>query len=426
MKKHLINMAAFSLLIAAAGCSNESIERAGDQNVISFQNFLGKQTKASETTTVSLETTANSSLNGIPVVAYEDNASTDAWKTWSLYYDAAATPPAWTYGTPVLQPNFDLVYYAWYPKTTVAALKTGATGSAASFDYTVPAVALQEDLIAAYVPATSNAAIALQFKHLLSQVNFSLQNVKDVKITINSITISGINNTATYTLNTNAWGPTSATGTPSYAYDLIAATFTTDGTTGAGIVDLKTEDNRLMLMPQSFASNATACFTIDFTLQDVDGNYLVGTDLAGETAVAYLQGATTNAWAAGKRYVYLIDFTNYLADRYIKFTVAVDEWEDAITDAKPIAVEVAQANKASLEGAVASIAAYLTAGYDAVQITAKGALAADLNLDLSSVTIASGKKVVIYVGGLATYDITATGWTAAKGTGNAFVTLTKQ
>jgi len=416
MKKYILGFAALSLLLVATSCNKETIETADSHNSITFQTILGKQTKASEITTALLQTAANNSANGIAVRAYEDNTSTTAWKSWSLYYDNTATPADWTYGTPVLQPNFNLVYYAWHP-TAALSLNAASTGQTAAFNsYTVPVVGSQVDLIAASVPATLDAAINLQFNHLLSQVNFSLLEVKDVKITINSITISDVGNTATYTFG-SGWGAVTTTGTPTYAYALPAV-FPTDADATISTVNLATTANRLMLMPQTLS--AAAKFTINFTLQDTElptNNVLV----ANETAEAFLKDFTINTWAPGTRYNYLIDFTNYLADRYIKFSVGVNTWSDS----SPIVqyVEVAKANKASLDGAIASLSAWNTASVDIFQITVKEALTANVTLDAIT-GYSAGDKIVIYIGGLATYDIVApSGWTAVES--SAYVTLTK-
>jgi len=415
MKKYILGFAALSLLLVATSCNKETIETADSHNSITFQTILGKQTKASEITTALLQTAANNSANGIAVRAYQDNTSTTAWKSWSLYYDNSATPADWTYGTPVLQPNFNLVYYAWHP-TAALSLNAASTGQTAAFNsYSVPVVGSQVDLIAASVPATLNAAINLQFNHLLSQVNFSLLEVKDVKITINSITLSDIGETATYTFGS---GWSAATGTASYVYDLSGTTFPTDADATINTIDFATTTNRLMLMPQTLGANAK--FTINFTLRDTElptNNVLV----ANETAEAFLKDFTINTWAPGTRYNYLIDFTNYLADRYIKFSVGVNPW----LDSSPIVqyVEVAKANKASLDGAIASLSAWNTASVDIFQITVKEALTANVILDAIT-GYSAGDKIVIYIGGLATYDIVApSGWTAVES--SAYVTLTK-
>ena len=423
MRKYILGFAALSLLYIASSCNKETIETADGQNQIKFQTFLGKQTKASEMNLLGLQIAANDNANGIAVRAYRDDAAITEWKSWSLWYNTTPTPAEWTYGTPVLQPNFDLVYYAWYPTTTVATLNGTSSGTSASFNYTVPAVGYQEDLLAARVGPTLNADIDLQFAHLLSQVNFSLLTVEDVKIKINSITLSNVNSVATYSFQTG-WG-TPTTSAP-YVYDLSGATFPTNAVifpATPATVSLGTGTNGLMLMPQTFGTTSTAIFTINFTLQDVDNNYLAGTAGAGETAIAYLKDFTVSTWAPGTRYNYLIDFTNYLADRYIKFDVKVTDWVNSTPAVQY--VEVAQANKTSIEGAVTSLSAWDTGVNEVFQITAKGTLTANLALTIDPADFNTGDKIVIYIGGLATYDITAADWSASKGGGNTYVTLTK-
>lgn len=286
MKKLLFGLAAFSLLVATTGCSEETVERAGGEDLIEFQALLGKPTKAAERDLGSLRTA--SQTTAIPVKAYgDDNVN---FGDWTLAWNGT---DAWTYnsGNPVLQPNFNLTYYAWYPTTTVTGWTAPASGTKGLFSYTVPAVGSQEDLIAAYVPSTNSAAITLQFNHLLSQVNFALQKVKDVKITVNSITLNGLMDEATYTFGTG-WGTATTSGTPTYGYDLTGITTPmTDGTIDAtpttSLINAS-GNNRLMLMPQAFDANLAANFVINFTLADVSGNALV----SNQNATVYLKDFT--------------------------------------------------------------------------------------------------------------------------------------
>ena len=412
MRKYILGFAALSLLYIASSCNKETIETADGQNQIKFQTFLGKQTKASEATLSTLQSVATV----VPVNIYKSDNT--LWNSWDLEWNS--TDNVWDYNTatPVLQPGFNLKYYAWYPKAAATLTNTSGT---VTFSYTVPGVSSQVDLLAASVDATLDADIDLQFAHLLSQVNFSLQEVKDVKITINSITLSGINSVATYTFGSGGGWSAQATA-DSYVYNLTGATFPTNEVAPVATIPLGTGSNGLMLMPQTFNA-ATAIFTIDFTLQDTDDNYLVGTSSTGETAVAYLKDFTVNTWVSGTRYNYLIDFTNYLADRYIKFDVTVDSWVNS-TPATQL-VEVATANKASLEGAITSLfTANTTAGNEVFQITVKEALTGNITLDIAEAFTATD-KIVIYIGGLATNNITVSGggWTPSKS--GTYVTLTK-
>lgn len=432
MKKLILGVAAISLLLVASSCNKETAESATDRNgEISLRPVLGKQTissRAEEMTTTGLQTDANSTATGIPVRIFDDAAAdpTTPWNSWSLYY----ANNAWTYDTPTLQPQLDLVYYAWYPNTAAAMTTLFArTAAGASFGYTVQAVASQEDLIASTVAATNATNINLQFSHLLSQVNFAVQEVNDIQVEITKIELKNIGNTAVYTFgNPGSWAtPTAFTG--AYEYALRTSDFPTD--LGTDIVSLgsgsSTDANALMLMPQSFAGT-TAAFDITFRLL-IEGSpnniYYAGDATNSVTATAYLKDFNTTTWAPGKRYVYLIDFTNYLADKYIKFTVEVKDWEND-NGGKYLAVEVAKANKASLEGAIASLAAYATTGEDILQITVNDQLTANIDLAIDNTLFSQNDKIVIYFNdGIdsSSPTITATGWSTSP-SGSTF-TLSK-
>lgn len=418
MKKILLGVAAFALLLATPGCNNETTEKANtNDGQIKFQTYLGKQinSRASEMNLAGLKTAANSEANAIPVYAYKNDTTTPAWREFDIYYNA--TDDVWTYGQPVLQPGFDLIYTSVHPATGITQAGSGSAG--VTFDYTVPAAASQVDLIAAYHEATGDNDIDLLYKHVLSQVNFELQNVENLKITINSIEFAGILSKGTYTFGTG-WGATANTAA-TYAYDLSGTTFPTDGTITESKTTLKTATNALMLMPQEFTDDS-ATFTINFTLEDMSGS---STPLvANKTATILLKEFDTTTWVAGKRYLYLIDFTNYFADNFINFTVDVSDWTNDTPVTLP--VEVATATKASIEGAINTL---LTAhpGLSKYQINVNSAPIANIELTIAEIATTDTEIVINFEKGLdsKTIDLdTATQANWGIATSGNIVTLT--
>lgn len=418
MKKFLSGLAAFTLLLATTGCEKELVEKSDTANPIMFQAFLGKPTKsrAVETDIDTLKTYATSANAGIAVQAY---SSTGLYADWSLYYASSA----WTYGTPVFQPGFALSYYAWYPKSALSLAEGAGISGATTTSYTVGTTAANQiDLLATAFPNSLASEIELQFHHLLSQINFAVQHVKDVKIKIKSITLANIGSTATFTIGQNlAWSePTATTG---YTYITGITTAQTNGhADSTGSVSLMPEAGGLMLMPQEFGSSSTAAFTITYDLADMAGNALV----SDGSATALLKDFATAKWEFGKRYLYLIDFSNYFTN-YISFTVDVSPWADATPVVLPI--EVTQATGSTISNAIKTLLTTY-AGQTAFQINVRTAPAANIELTIPAdqtpqktttitITFAAGlnsKSVTLHA------DAVTAGW--AISTSGSVVTLT--
>lgn len=358
MKIYTLGLAALPLLLMATSCNKEVVESSNDgANTLTFQSALGKATRVQE-----FSYWANGTTD-LPVKGYETgNAATPIIFDQDLTYSGGA----WSYASPVNQPGFAITYYSWYPK---AAATPTLSGTAGSFVYTVKETTTpQEDLVAACT-STVSPEVTLNFKHLLSQVNFAVQGISNVKVRISGISVNDVKNTSTFTFNTASTGswatPTAVTATYNndYAYTPVSGTNITPGTNsnvqymGNGN-SVYTNDNALMLMPQTFSAPADGTFTFTFdlytmaqTVTDVSGNG----DLAHGTATVNLSDFTTTQWVMGKRYVYLIDMSYYLVSGKINFIVQITDWVDADAPANLAqTIQVANANQASIENAIAS------------------------------------------------------------------------
>jgi len=343
-----MGLAALSLLILITSCDEEVIETNQDKK-ISFGMAVGKQTVSKAT-----EFTYWTNGQSFPVEAYATGGtSTTPFASFTLTNNGGTN---WTVAPETNQPGYSLTYYAWYPTTTVTALSSGSTGASASFDlYTVPAAASQVDLIAA-TSTTEDATVALQFHHLFSQVNFALQGIENVKISVSNIKVNSILASGTYTFGTTGTAGSWAleATTDDYTYTPIDGVIPTTGLNtntvylgnGGGT---NTQTNALMLMPQDFAVNTSANISFDYALTD-----MADKPLASGSTLAYLSDFTTDEWTMGKRYLYLIDFQNYLQGGTINFTVTVTPWADGEVSVNTVAqtLEVAKPNKTSIEGAV--------------------------------------------------------------------------
>ncbi|MDL2211182.1 fimbrillin family protein [Bacteroides sp. OttesenSCG-928-M17] len=350
MKKlFTMGLAALSLLLMVTSCESGEIEMNNRNNdKIDFDVVVGRQTRATEFTNTSwldgTELTVKSYATG--------STNTTPFKDFTLTY--ASSGSTWTASPAINQPGYSLTYYTWFPTTPT---NFSGTGTAATMDYTIQST--QEDLLAA-TTKTADAQVDLAFNHILSQVNFALQGVKNVQIELTNIKINGVKNAATYTFSTTnagSWG-SHGNGTANYDYTPVGNTYKTDGTSdaiqymgnkGGSNANDNANNNALMLMPQTFAAATDGNISFDFKLTAMDGS----TVLANVTGTTYnLCDFMTTTWAIGKRYLYLIDFTEFLTKGQINFTVTVNGWTDADNNIANT-IEVASASKASIEAAIA-------------------------------------------------------------------------
>lgn len=339
-----MGLAALSLLLMPTSCESGEIETNNQRNeTIEFGVVVGKQTVSRAT-----EFTGSSWKNNdsFLVKAYATGStSTTSVEDFTLSYNGSS----WSSSPDMKQPGYSLTYYTWFPSTTT---DFSGTGTAATMKYAVKGVDSQEDLLAA-TTITADSDVILAFNHILSQVNFALQGVPNIKITLSNIKVNGVRNAGTYTFNATTGGSwDSYTGDAvDYAYTPVTNTNITTGLTdtiqhmgnGGGAYN---KTNALMLMPQSFAADTDGYISFDFVLKSMED-----TELAKEEGVTFnFCDFETTTWSIGKRYLYLIDFTEYLTKGEISFTVTVNGWEDAENNTANT-VEVASATKASIEAA---------------------------------------------------------------------------
>lgn len=262
-----------------------------------------------------------------------------------------------------------------------------------SFTYTVGANSTaQEDLIAGITNVVANQTdITIGLRHILSQVNFGTKGYNGAEISIQNIQIHGLYNSATYTYGSadtypvGEWDKLGEGGTVGdrdvlYSYfnhsnsaagknpqpvvdaDAIKGdiyVFGDGGNAGPGrneytwyptkasphtwtkahTTDPTLLDNSLMLMPQNFMTDAPdAKVTFEYKIQDADKAYVAGSDTeweSGEFKLNFATGSTPGTHYMGKwdqnyRYLYLIDFTDFLDGIALTFTVDVEmyPWEN--------------------------------------------------------------------------------------------------
>ncbi|MDL2211183.1 fimbrillin family protein [Bacteroides sp. OttesenSCG-928-M17] len=346
-----MGLAALSLLLMPTSCESGEIETNNQRNeTIEFGVVVGKQTvsRAAEFTGSSWKNN-----DSFLVKAYATGStSTTSVEDFTLSYNGSS----WSSSPDMKQPGYSLTYYTWFP-TAGPTFGAGSNGNGASMTYTIPSP--QVDLIAA-TAITNEATVPLAFNHILSQVNFALQEVPNIQIELTNIKVNGVYKAGTYTFGTDGGSWSSQSTTDNYTYipysdETANPKIYTNITNGVGD-DISymgnggtvfTRTNALMLMPQSFSEATHGHLSFDFKLTAMDGTTVLA-DVKG-TTFNFCDFETTT-WSIGKRYLYLIDFTEYLTKGEISFTVTVNGWEDAENNTANT-IEVASATKASIEAA---------------------------------------------------------------------------
>jgi hypothetical protein len=334
MKKIQWGFAAFPLLaLLATSCNKEAVEtNRDDEKVITFGVATGKQTlsRAAEINSVNLLTET------LFVDAYQ-SGTPNFFDNFELKhnedgYDPSEGSGGWGYAAMgTFHPNYDLVYYSVHPTTNAS---VSYNGTDAAISYTVA----DEDLIAATATTTPTSTTAnLTYGHLLSQVNFAIQGLTGVDITVSDIKVNNVHGSGTYLfpMADDSW---TVFDDADQNYDYVAPATTTDGDEGEAIVYLGNQGgndpaendktNALMLMPQTIETASTITFT--YTLVDSDNDAPLSE--VNASASVDLKDLST-AWLPGKRYLYTIVFES---PSVIKFEVSVGDWTDDTPGTIPV------------------------------------------------------------------------------------------
>lgn len=296
MKKVLFVLAA----IAMVGCSNEEVLDL-NQNEIAFgENFVENATRAEYNNDTNL-------VGSFKVWGVEG--------TTAIYAGAEVTRGGAAYGDAW---SCDVVKF-WHPSQSYkfAAI---VDGTAATLDGNLPATIEHtvatgnEDLLYAEATATTNEAatpsvangiVPFQFSHLLSKVQFTIENATDAyKFNVTSINVSGVAQTSTYTVDSETWA--AATGTP------LALTFGTAADVVKGTAVVASETHQILPVAQ------TLNVTVEYEIKNATTGVVVGT----------MTKTGTIDQTFAKNTVYNVKAT--LTANTIEFTVStVDAWTPA-------------------------------------------------------------------------------------------------
>jgi hypothetical protein len=321
MRRITLGLATLSLLASlATSCANETIETpkgVNNDNGLAFGVATGRQTtgatRAAEATIETLQAA------GVTVLSYEQG------KTEQQIFELAYAEGAWTYDNQIAHPAYTMAHFSVFPANAGTFVYNG---SSATLEYN--ASTADADLMVANTTTTAESATAtLNFKHILSQINFAIQGLEDAVITVKGIVLD-VPATATYTFGTG-WG--AATGQEEFPYTpaVEAVASETDATIYLGnySTTVTGESNGLMMIPQTLAEGATLSFQYSLTIGGVSP--LTGTDSYGFKPVTIdlstLTGGAT-AWEPSKRYLYTLSFSSTEYNR-VGFNVTVtDPWTD--------------------------------------------------------------------------------------------------
>lgn len=377
MKKLLMGFAVCALTLTSCN-NNEVMENLDTSNgQLTFLPAVGKQTHAAEIMNTTLQAEATNS-KPIKLYAYQADG-TGAYEKWfndDLSYNT--TDSKWEITSTRFRNTSATKYLAYWPATNVTP-DINAGLFSGEFDYEVQSPANQEDLIAGITDLEANKTdVVFKMRHILSQVNFGVKAYKGAQITISKITVKNIDNTGTYTFYQEDDGTTGGgdiigkwsdnvaidqnqeyslptiTAVPIAAADVKniktgdkyifgdggnagpgrgTDTFYPIGTNGAWTnahaTNSTSMNNSLMLLPQELTG---AVVEFEYTIQDIDGAYVAGTattPATGSFALDFITGTTSgtnylNKWEQNFRYIYIIDFTDFLNDNALTFKVDVE------------------------------------------------------------------------------------------------------
>lgn len=172
--------------------------------------------------------------------------------------------------------------------------------------------------------------VQFEFSHLLSMIKFTFNSgfANDIKVTVDSLNVSGMVSQGDYTGSTGEWTLGSETVSTGAAFTEMAsktAVNATGGNTSASSVDFA-------VIPQEIGgAGKTVTVSFDVRVQDNQQNYIIGNADAGVTVSATLPAYT---WTAGNRYNYTVTIKGENVDLYpIEFgTPTVDGITDASFD----------------------------------------------------------------------------------------------
>lgn len=394
MKKVFLTFATYAVILTSCNQNEitDNLETSSNGQ-LTFSPAIGKQTatRASELTNAGLEAAANSKKKGIVLYAYQETSAPGTYSSWfndKLWYEA----PNWKIESTRFRNTSKSKFISFYPETDQLAVDPGfgtvsfvTKSILPKFEYNASTdLSKQVDLVASITDVEPNATdIVFKMRHILSQVNFGVKGYKGAQISISNIEIHGVYDNATFTYGVvdnyplGKWSNFGAKdvdndgGTTKYTYALkggaipaklteVEQVITGDvyvfgdgGNWGPGkesttwypvgekgawmkanniVKETPSMSNSLMLIPQDFKSAPKDAYvTFNYTIKDISGA-LVANNAEGQFKLDFTStnASYTSKWEQNYRYLYIIDFTDFLNDNKLTFKVDVQAypWEN--------------------------------------------------------------------------------------------------
>ena len=269
MKKILLAAVA---ALAIVGCTqNEEIENVGNKAEIKVGTLVKTGTRA--------VVTNNDNFKAFTLKAYTvkvGDIATSGVGTAYMSADYTGGKGKWeTNSGTFYWPVKEEMHFFAYPTTEPAMTYTAAATGYPTLSFTVGATAeAQKDLVVAYATVSdkpANNTLSLDFKHILTRINFSYKLEKEgYKCDITGIMINKVSGgTATYTFGAseNPWSAGDDTEV-NYTYPL-GSNAVVDG-----FYPLDGTDGSLVLLPQDVAGKT---ITITYSTSDDNHTYFDGT-----------------------------------------------------------------------------------------------------------------------------------------------------
>ena len=321
MKKSILML---GLAVAAmTSCTNDEVMEVNQNNLIKFESFVNKGTRAvTETTNANLAQFYvlggygdDKYDNVFDNIAFVKDGSTNTWKPSKSQNEAEWTANVYRFAayanqntSEELSPVFD---------------KNGLTFT----DYIVGDT---KDLVAALSGDIDNRKldkqnVPLEFNHMLSQVKFTFTNSDDTHtMGVSNISVSNVNNKGTGTLSSGGISWKNLNTANDYTLNYA-------GTSTNVAVSKSYNPDYQMVIPQTLNTSGKE-IQITFTITFYDGNgAVVSTETFENVSLVYDNDKTVGegnknfeAWKPGYRYNYTASFP---ADpKKIRFTATVTDW----------------------------------------------------------------------------------------------------
>ena len=302
---------------AMSSCSNDKVVDEVEGSAISFRTSLDRlQTRGTVKTLANLE-----SFNVTAITSGNETYFTD------VAVSSSDDGSSWTTSGNYYWPGKNLQFFGYAPTSGIGTVTiNGTTKQIADFS---PAanVANQVDLLASTSAAQSSGTVAMNFKHILSQISVKAKcSNSDVTIKVLGVKLGNIGSQGTFTFPTTETTSDYTWSTPWNLTEDATASYMVGAKSDGSAVTLESEtaqsimSENFFLIPQTLTAWAGSTATTGAYIGVLCNIKVANGDKAGtdyktvqiypETADKYAFAAIpiNTTWEPGKKYVYTLDF----------------------------------------------------------------------------------------------------------------------